>query len=56
MAKKPPSGDGRRIGAERGRIQVLNPRTGQWVKRDNTTVRFMGVKQDSKPFKGVTKK
>ena len=56
MAKNPPSGDGRRFGAVRGRSQVLNPRTSQWVKRDNSTGRFMDVKQDGKPFKGVTKK
>ena len=56
MATNPPSGDGQRKGAVRGRSQVLNPRTKQWVKRDNNSGRFMDVKQDGKPFKGVTKK
>mgnify|MGYP006295433803 CR=1 len=56
MATNPPSGDGHRKGAVRGRSQVRNPRTKQWVKRDNNTCRFMDVKQDGKPFKGVTKK
>ena len=53
MATNPPSGDGRRYGAVRDRSQVKNPRTDQWVKRDAGTGRFMDVKQDGKPFKGV---
>lgn len=53
MATNPTSGDGHRKGAVRGRSQVRNPRTKQWVKRDNNTGRFMDVKQDDKPFKGV---
>lgn len=31
------------------------PKTGQWVKRYKDTERFMDVKQDGTPFKGVTK-
>ena len=53
MATNPPSGDGRRKGAVRNRSQTKNPKTGQWVKRDAGTGRFMDVKQDGKPFKGV---
>ncbi|QQD13396.1 hypothetical protein [Sphingobacterium sp. UDSM-2020] len=55
MATNPPKGDGHRNGAVRSRSQVHNPRTDQWVKRDAETGRFMDVKQDGKPFKGVTK-
>ncbi|MGA6117057.1 hypothetical protein [Sphingobacterium anhuiense] len=55
MATNPPKGDGHRNGAVRSRSQVHNPRTDQWVKRDADTGRFMDVKQDGKPFKGVTK-
>ena len=53
MATNPPTGDGRRHGAVRDRSQVKNPQTGQWVKRNASTGRFMDVKQDGKPFKGV---
>jgi len=53
MATNPPSGDGHRNGAVRNRSQVHNPKTDQWVKRDKDTGRFMDVKQDAKPFKGV---
>jgi len=55
MAKNPPSGDGHRIGAVRDRSQAYNPKTEQWVKRDANTGRFMDVKQDGTPFKGVRK-
>lgn len=55
MATNKPYGDNRRIGAVRGRSQVLNPTTNQYVKRDCETGRFMDVKQDGKPFKGVRK-
>ena len=53
MAKNKPYGDNRRVGAVRNRSQVQNPRTGQWVKRDATTGRFVDVKQDGSPWKGV---
>lgn len=53
MATNPPKGDGHRNGAVRERSQVLNPVTQQWVKRDTETGRFMDVKQDGEPFKGV---
>ena len=52
MAKNPPKGDGHRIGAVRGRSQTQTP-NGDWVKRDTATGRFMDVKSDGKPFKGV---
>ncbi len=53
LAKNAPYGDGRRVGAVRGRSQTYNPKTEQWVKRDSETGQFMDVKQDGKPFKGV---
>lgn len=55
MAKNGKSGDGHRNGAVRGRSQTYNPATRQWVKRDASTGRFMDVKKDGNPFKGVTK-
>lgn len=55
MATNPPFGDGHRNGAVRKRSQVYNPKTEQWVKRDKDTGRFMDVKQDGTPFKGVRK-
>lgn len=55
MATNPPKGDGRRIGAVKDRSQTQTP-SGNWVKRDKDTGRFMDVKtSDKKPFKGVTK-
>jgi hypothetical protein len=47
--------DGYRRGAVDNRSQVFNPVTNQWVKRNTNTGRFMDVKQDGKPFKGVRK-
>ena len=55
MATNKPYGDNRRIGAVRERSQTFNPVTQQYVKRDTTTGRFMDVKKDGKPFKGVRK-
>lgn len=55
MATNPPSGDGHRNGAVKKRSQTYNPVTDQWVKRNADTGRFMDVKQDGKPFKGVRK-
>jgi len=55
MATNPPTGDGHRNGAVRGRSQTKTP-SGHFVKRDAETGRFMGVKTSSKlPFKGVRK-
>ncbi|MCZ8297026.1 hypothetical protein [Flavobacterium sp.] len=55
MAKNGKVGDGHRNGAVTGRSQTYNPTTNQWVKRDTATGRFIDVKQDGTPFKGVTK-
>lgn len=55
MATNPPSGDGHRNGAVKGRSQVFNSTTEKWVKRDKETGRFMDVKKDGTPFKGVRK-
>lgn len=55
MATNPPKGDGKRIGAVRERSQIYNPKIGKWTKRDTNTGRFMDVKQDGTPFKGVRK-
>jgi hypothetical protein len=53
MAKN--TGEGFRRGAVDDRSQTYNPRTDQWVKRDADTGRFMDVKEDGTPFKGVRK-
>ena len=55
MATNPPSGDRHRNGAVKGRSQTFNPKTEQWVKRNPETGRFMDVKKDGTPFKGVRK-
>ena len=49
------TGKGWRIGAVRKRSQVLNPKTGTWVKRDAGSGRFTAVKTGGGPFKGVKK-
>jgi hypothetical protein len=49
------SGKGYRRGEVTGRSQVQNPKTGDFVKRDTTTGRFMDRKADGTPFKGVRK-
>jgi hypothetical protein len=55
VAKNPPTGDNRRVGAVRDRSQFQMP-NGKWAKRDDTTGRIMDVKtSDTKPFKGVRK-
>jgi hypothetical protein len=56
MARNGKVGDGHRNGAVRSRTQTYNPKTATWVKRDSGTGRFMDVKSDGTPFKGVTKK
>ena len=58
MAKN--TGTGSRVGAVKDRTQVQNPRTGDWVERDEepdskTRGQFINVKEDGKPFKGVAK-
>lgn len=54
MATNPPKGDGHRNGAVRQRSQTQMP-SGNWVKRNTDDGRFMDVKSDKLPFKGVTK-
>jgi hypothetical protein len=56
MAKNKEAGDDRRVGAVKSRSQIKNALTGTWTKRDETTGKFLDVKDDSKPFKGVRKK
>lgn len=53
MAKN--NGKGFRRGAVDDHSQTHNPKTDQWVKRDAGNGRFMDVKQDGTPFKGVRK-
>mgnify|MGYP004677635899 FL=1 len=55
MATNHSTGDGHRNGAVKQRSQTFNPKTERWVKRDTQTGRFMDVKQDGTPFKGVRK-
>jgi hypothetical protein len=55
MAKNKTPGDSQRKGAVKARSQIKNPITGTWTKRDNKTGKFMDVKADPKPFKGVRK-
>ena len=55
MAKNGVPGDGHRNGAVKDRTQIYNPKTDLWTKRDSNTGKFMDVKQDGTPFKGVTK-
>jgi len=55
MATNGKVGDGHRNGAVRDRSQTYNPKTETWVKRDSNTGKFMDVKSDGNPFKGVTK-
>lgn len=53
MAKN--TGHGHRQGAITNRSQTYNPISEQWVKRNTETGQFMSVKENGKPFKGVTK-
>jgi len=53
MAKN--TGEDYRKGEVKDRSQVLNPKTGEWVKRDADSGRFMDNKADGTPFKGVRK-
>ena len=55
MAKNKTPGDDRRVGAVKSRSQIPNELTGTWTKRDEKTGKFMDVKEDKKPFKGVRK-
>lgn len=55
MAKNPPIGDGRRVGAVKQRSQAFNPQNERWTKRDTDTGRFIDQKANPLPFKGVRK-
>lgn len=55
MARNGKSGDGHRNGAVKDRSQTYNPKIERWVKRDSDNGRFMDVKSNDNPFKGVTK-
>jgi hypothetical protein len=50
MAKN--TGHGHRVGSVKGRSQTKTG-SGHAVLRDTKTGRFLNVKQDGKPFKGV---
>jgi hypothetical protein len=54
MATNGAKGGGRH-GAVCERSQTFNSKIEQFVKRDTSTGRFMDVKQDGTPFKGVRK-
>ncbi len=56
MAKNKPYGDNARKGAVKKRSQVLNPKTGLYVKRNETNGQFMDVKTTGGKFKGVRDK
>ena len=55
MATNKPTGDNHRKGAIRDRSQVYNEKIERFIKRDSSTGKFMDVKSDNKPFKGVRK-
>lgn len=55
MAKNKTAGDNKRAGAVKTRSQTKNVITGTWTKRDDKSGKFMDVKADPKPFKGVRK-
>jgi len=52
MAKN--TGSGFRKGAVKSRSQTQTP-SGHYVKRDAVSGRFLDVKKDQSPFKGVSK-
>ena len=54
MAKNKPYGDNARKGMVKGRSQTQTS-SGHYVKRDTKTGKFMDVKSDGTPFKGVRK-
>ena len=55
MAKNKTPGDKQRKGAVRTRSRITNPITGTWTRRDDKSGKFLQVKADAKPFKGVRK-
>lgn len=55
MAKNGKTGDGHRNGAVKDRSQTYNDKIERWIKRDSDSGRFIDVKSDPDPFKGVRK-
>lgn len=56
MPKNKTPGDEMRKGAIKSRSQIKNSICGTWTKRDPAVSgRFVAVKADAKPFKGVRK-
>lgn len=49
------TGNNYRQGAVKDRTQTYNPKNDTYVKRDSDSGKFMDVKSDGTPFKGVTK-
>jgi hypothetical protein len=49
------TGSNSRKGSVKSRSQVKNPKTGLFVKRNDTTGKFMAVKKTGGTFKGVAK-
>ncbi len=47
------TGKGSRVGSVTNRTQVQNTKTGDFVKRNTSTGRFMDVKSGGTAFKGV---
>ena len=47
------TGNGHRIGSVKDGTQTHNPKNDTYVKRDTDTGRFIDVKSDGTPFKGV---
>lgn len=47
------TGEKRRNGSVRGVSQIYNPKTDKWVKKDDTSGKFVSVKKDGEPYKGV---
>ena len=48
------TGKNYRKGSVDNRTQLdLDPKRGKFVKRDTTSGRFIDLKQDEKPFKGI---
>jgi len=48
-------GQNSRLGLVKSRSQILNPATGNYIKRDTATGKFLDVKKDGTAFKGVRK-
>ena len=47
------TGQGKRRGAVKNRVQVMNPVTRKFVKIDTTTGRIVDTKKTNGPYKGV---